>query len=148
MAQSGIVLKSRGHACGDATGAVRWSVRRGTSRPESSQGANTIGQFAIDFVGGGFYGESTGSSWPADQQTNRLEDGMRIIRPSLGPLGFVTSRAVTATLSVMGASCARTPQLRRLESRERHRPSNVPNLADRRRTPSGEDDQHLYTVNL
>ena len=73
---------------------------------------------------------------------------MGIMRSGLAPLGFVTSRAVTATLSVLGASCARTPQLKSLESRDRRRPSNVANLADRRRTPSGDDDQHLYTVNL
>lgn len=73
---------------------------------------------------------------------------MEIISSALAPVNFLTSKAVTATLSVMGASCAESERVRRVVNEPRPQPASVTHLADRRRTPSGTDDQHLYTVNL
>lgn len=64
------------------------------------------------------------------------------------PLDFLRSRAVIATLSMMGASCVHSRRPFTGDWRDEHRPSRSEPTVDRRRKPSGEDDQHLYTLNI
>jgi len=58
-------------------------------------------------------------------------------------MNFITSKLTATALLLMGASCT-DPR----RSAAPHRSAEVLDITDRRRRPSGADDQHLYTVNV
>jgi hypothetical protein len=58
-------------------------------------------------------------------------------------INFITPKLTTTALLLMGASCTNPT-----ESATHRRNAEVLDMTDRRRKPSGADDQHLYAVNI
>ena len=73
---------------------------------------------------------------------------MDFITARLPSMHFATSRISKAALALVGASCSQPKLEGRTAAATERRSDVATGLADRRRTPSGADDQHLYTVNI
>lgn len=73
---------------------------------------------------------------------------MDFITARLPSMHAATSTISRAALTLVGASCAQPISESTTTSTQEQRSFDTLGSADRRRTASGSDDQHLYTVNL